>query len=49
MAVQEDFMVKLKGASSSTNRSDVAAFMLSLLNDNQYAKKFIAITYMPEK
>ena len=47
IAVEEDFMVKLPGAPSRMATADLAAFTLTLLNNNQYSRKSIAITYMP--
>ncbi|KAK4311763.1 hypothetical protein Pmani_016757 [Petrolisthes manimaculis] len=49
MSVSEDFVVNAASSSIGTNRSDVAAFMLSCLNTTSYDSKMVAITTTPKK
>lgn len=44
MTVAEDFIVETGTNFNSTNRSDVASFMLSCLKNNLYDQKMVAIT-----
>ncbi|XP_027228588.2 flavin reductase (NADPH) isoform X1 [Penaeus vannamei] len=44
MSVEEDYIVETGTSFNKTNRSDVAAFMLSCLKTSDYDQKMVAIT-----